>query len=496
MNNQKTGAPDIVEPLLSSASETRPSIQPRTMNAANKQSVTKVKQPAAKPISLHNNGVPSDHLEFGGSLGNSVLMVGFPLLMWYMFVGVDYYNGQFPLPSTGQPWLEFIQHLFDLAYEGAFPTRRAWAIYWSFFAMEFAFYYTLPGVSGYGKQLRHEGGRQLKYFCNAYTSFYTTIFVAAILHVIGLFPLYTLLDEFGPIMSVAILSGFINSILVYLSAMVRRKTHRLSGYPIHDFFMGAELNPRVGILDLKMFYEVRIPWFILFLISSAVAVRQYESYGYVSKEVMFILMAHFLYANGCAKGEHLIITSWDMYFEKLGFMLTFWNMAGVPFSYCHCALYLANHDPEEYRWSYLPLAALAIGYLFFYWVWDTSNGQKNGFRQMERGQLLERNTFPRLPWLVLRDPKTISTSTGDRLLVDGWFGIVRKPGYVCDMYFAISWALITGFKSPLPWFYPVFFCLMILHRTRRDIRKCRNVYGEAWRKYEEAVPYLFIPYVI
>ncbi|KAH6658264.1 C-24(28) sterol reductase [Truncatella angustata] len=445
---------------------------------------------------LDDEGVPLNHFEFGGSLGNAALIVGFPLLMWYMFVAAKYYDGRLPLPTGGESWTEFVRHMVGLAYAGAYPTRKAWLIYWSFFALEVLLYYTLPGVTGYGKQLRHEGGRQLKYFCNAYISFYTTILIATLLHISGIFPLYTVIDEFGPIMTVAIFSGFINSIAVYVSAIIGQRTHRLTGYAIYDFFMGAELNPRLGILDLKMFYEVRIPWFILFLISSAAAARQYESYGYVSKEVAFIVMAHFLYANACAKGEHLIITSWDMYFEKLGFMLTFWNMAGVPFSYCHCALYLASHEPSEYHWGIWPLGALAVAYLFFYWVWDTANGQKNGFRQMERGQLLDRNTWPRLPWLVVRNPKAIDTTTGDRIMVDGWFGVVRKPHYTADMFFAVSWALVTGFKSPLPWFYPVFFCIMILHRTRRDIHKCRNKYGEAWKQYERAVPYLYVPYLI
>jgi delta24(24(1))-sterol reductase len=84
----------------------------------------------------------------------------------------------------------------------------------------------------------------------------------------------------------------------------------LSGSPIYDFFLGAELNPRIGILDFKMFYEVRIPWFILFLISCSVAARQYETYGYVSAEVIFLAGAHYLYANACAKAEQMIITSW------------------------------------------------------------------------------------------------------------------------------------------------------------------------------------------
>lgn len=35
--------------------------------------------------------------------------------------------------------------------------------------------------------------------------------------------------------------------------------------------------------------------------------------------------------------------------------------------------------------------------------------------------------------------------------------------------------------------------VMIIHRTKRDIDKCRRKYGEAWTRYEREVPYLFIP---
>jgi delta24(24(1))-sterol reductase len=168
----------------------------------------------------------------------------------------------------------------------------------------------MPGVMSQGRPLRHEGGKKLPYYCSAYTSWYTTLVIAAALHFTGVYPLYTLIDEFGSIMTVAILSGFLNSIIVYAQAIIRDRTHRLTGYPIYDFFMGAELNPRIGILDFKMFYEVRIPWFILFFITTSVAARQYETYGYVSAEVVFLMGAHFVYANTCAKGEQLIITSW------------------------------------------------------------------------------------------------------------------------------------------------------------------------------------------
>jgi delta24(24(1))-sterol reductase len=179
-----------------------------------------------------------------------------------------------------------------------------------FFIFEAIMYCYMPGVMSYGRRLNHEGGKRLPYYCSAYSSFYITIAVAFGLHVTGLFPLYTLIDEFGSIMTVAILSGYINSFIVYIQAIVRGRTHRMTGSPVYDFFVGAELNPRIGILDFKMFYEVRIPWFILFLITASVAARQYELYGYVSAEVVFLAGAHYLYANACSKGEHLIITSW------------------------------------------------------------------------------------------------------------------------------------------------------------------------------------------
>ncbi|KAL2170993.1 hypothetical protein VTG60DRAFT_4008 [Thermothelomyces hinnuleus] len=439
----------------------------------------------------------SGEYEFGGPWFVSLMMVGFPCLMWYMWIGATYYDGGFPVREPGQSWGDFAKHLVHLVYTGAFPHTKAWLIYWIFFIVEGIFYCLMPGIWAYGKPLPHEGGKQLKYYCSAYTSWYATLAIVAALHFSGVFPLYTLIDEFGPLLSVSILSGFLVSIIAYVSALARGAQLRMSGNHIYDFFMGAELNPRMfGILDFKMFFEVRMPWYILFLLSCAAAARQYDRYGYVSGEVGFLMMAHFLYGNATAKGEELIVTTWDMYYEKWGFMLIFWNLSGVPLSYCHCTIYLANHAPETYRWNRWALAFLYISYLFVYWVWDSCNSQKNRFRAMERGTLIKRNTFPQVPWQTLHNPKTIETGLGDKILADGWYGMARKVHYTCDVYFATTWALITGFNSPFPWFYPVFFVVMIAHRAWRDIHRCRQKYGEAWREYERQVPYLFIPYVI
>ncbi|KAL9126888.1 MAG: hypothetical protein Q9217_004146 [Psora testacea] len=412
----------------------------------------------------------TEHFEFGGSAGVTIMMVVFPLLMWYMWIGATYYDGKIPWPKRNESWLHFFLMLGNLVYDGAFPTLKAWIIYWIFFIFEAACYLCLPGIYVKGKPLEWEGGKRLDYYCSGVWSFFTTIVVAAVLHLTGLFKLYTIIDEFGPLMSVAILSGFLVSIVAYISALYRGTEHRMSGHHIYDFFMGAELNPRLfGLLDFKMFSEVRVPWYILFLVTCGAAARQYEQYGYVSGEVG------------------------DMYYEKWGFMLIFWNLAGVPLSYCHSTIFLANRPPNVYHWNPIALALLYISYIFVYWVWDTCNSQKNRFRQQERGTLTMRRTFPQLPWQTVKDPKTIQTKTGDSILVDGWYGYARKIHYTCDLYFALTWGLITGFASPFPWFYAAFFTPMILHRAVRDTQKCRKQYGTAWEEYEKQVPYLFIP---
>ncbi|KAF2205924.1 hypothetical protein GQ43DRAFT_406598 [Delitschia confertaspora ATCC 74209] len=438
----------------------------------------------------------SGKYEFGGPFGVGAMMIGFPTLMYYMWAGATQYDGKFPTPAEGQSFMDFLQHMWYLVYTHAYPTRRAWTIYWVFLLVQLTFYLVLPGVYRKGKPLPHLGGKQLDYYCSAMWSFYTSIVLGLGLHFSGIFKLYTFVDEFGHIMSVAIISGFLMSCFAYVSALVRGAQLRMSGNPVYDFFMGAELNPRLfGILDFKMFLEVRIPWFILFFLSLGTATLQYERYGYVSGEVCFILLAHYLYANACSKGEHLIITTWDMYYEKLGFMLIFWNMAGVPLSYCHCTLYLALHDPAEYHHPTWVIVLMIASYLGVYYVWDTCNSQKNQFRLEETGLVDERKTFPYFRYGKIHNPQKIATRMGNSILCDGWYGKARKIHYTCDVFFALSWGFITGFNSPFPWFYAAFFTCMIIHRAMRDIERCHERYGEAWEEYTRRVPYLFIPYV-
>ena len=141
-------------------------------------------------------------------------------------------------------------------------------------------------------------------------------------------------------------------------------------------------------------------------------------------------------------------------------------------------------------------ALILVVLIFAYYIWDTAQSQKNRFRMQLKGTYVKRYTFPQLPWGTIENPKYLKTKCGSCLLTDGWWQYARKIHYTADIVMASIWGLSCGFTGILPFYYPVFFVIMILHRYFRDFERCKNKYEEDWDKYCSIVKYSFIPYVI
>lgn len=140
----------------------------------------------------------------------------------------------------------------------------------------------IPGYMQEGLPVPSLGYKTLMYKCNAIGCVYTTIATAAVLHYYDIFRLTQLIDNFGHLMTVAMIYGFGISFFMYFITVATGNASRMSGNFVYDLFMGACLNPRIGSVDLKMWAEVRIPWHIVFFFALSGCCKQLETYGYVT----------------------------------------------------------------------------------------------------------------------------------------------------------------------------------------------------------------------
>ena len=431
--------------------------------------------------------------EFGGPLGAAAIITSSHLVMYYLWIAVSFNGGALVYPAGPSDVLSFVGRMWQHVVTEAAPTWQAVGVYWGFLVAQALLAAFLPGPKVKGMPIPARGNVQLEYVCNGVWAWYITLAAVAALHLSGLFPLTTVAEQFGPLMTVAMLSGNAVALAVYLAARFTGNAHRMSGNAVYDYFMGASLNPRIGSLDLKMWAEIRVAWILLFLLTASAAAKQYAAYGQLSTPMIFMLLAHGLYTNACMKGEECIPTTWDIFYEKWGWMLIFWNFAGVPFVYCFNSMYIASRPPFEHSLPYTVMCfALLLG---AYYVWDTAQSQRNRFRMKLRGTYVPRRSFPQLPWGTLENPRYLQTVHGSKLLIDGWWRYARKIHYTADVLMALSWGLICGFDHFLPYFYVTFFVLMIAHRAHRDLDRCKRKYGEDWDRYRKEVPWLFVPYV-
>lgn len=288
--------------------------------------------------------------------------------------------------------------------------------------------------------------------------------------------------NYVPLMTAAILCSSLLSVYLYARSHARGALLAAggdTGVALYDFFIGRELNPRLGGLDLKEFCELYpglIGWVVLDL---CMAHRQLAATGAVSPAMALVCAFQTLYVWDALHYERAILTTMDITTDGFGFMLAFGDLAWVPFTYSLQARVLADHSPALAPWALAALVGLKLaGYAMF----RGANSQKDVFRR-DPGD-------PRVAHL-----QTLQTERGTRLIVSGWWGAARHINYFGDWVMGWSWCLPCGLASPLPFFYVAYFGVLLVHRDLRDEHACRLKYGADWDKYCKIVPWRFCPYL-
>ncbi|KAJ1148757.1 hypothetical protein NDU88_001583 [Pleurodeles waltl] len=409
-------------------------------------------------------------LEFGGKIGAFFLTFILPATVFSLLLMVgqeDVSIMAFP------PAIPAVETLWDLNVFGI-------CLLWFFFQ---AMIYLLP-VGKVADGVPLSNGRRLKYRINGFHAFLLSSVAIAVALYFKINLLYVY-DHFLQFAVSATILSLLLSIYLYIRSQKKADDELSlggnSGNFIYDFFIGRELNPRIGTFDLKYFCELRpglIGWVTINLVMLFAEMKVNER-DVPSLSMILVNSFQLLYVVDALWNEEAILTTMDIVHDGFGFMLAFGDLVWVPFVYSLQAFYLVNH-PNEISW---PVAtAVVVLNTFGYAVFRGANSQKNAFRRNPHD--------PKLANL-----KTIPTATGKCLLVTGWWGFVRHPNYLGDIIMALAWSLPCGFNHILPYFYVMYFICLLVHREARDERQCKKKYGVAWEKYCQRVRYRIVPYL-
>ena len=410
------------------------------------------------------------HYEFMGPVGAFFMTLGLPVAVFglYLFCNKDTCQ-IYPLEPLLQvklpPWDQFWHPLAFLICVGWFVAN--------------VIIYLIPvGRTVQGSLLRD--GTKLTYRINAVYAFILSHIIFVVAYCYYKFSVSFVYHHYLSFVTSAVLLSFILS--VYLYARSFRSSSLLaiggnSGSFFYDFFIGRELNPRVGAFDWKFFCELRPGLIGWTLINYCMLAAQWEKHGVVSNSMILVCVFQAWYVFDGLLFEEAILTTMDIVHDGFGFMLAFGDLAWVPFTYGLQARYLVDHPNHLSWWALAGIVALK---LCGYYIFRSSNSQKDQFRR-----------DPLHP--SVKNLKTLQTKRGTRLLLSGWWGICRHPNYVGDLMMGLSWCLPCGFNHVLPYFYFIYFAVLLIHRQLRDEDNCRGKYGDDWTRYCNIVKWRLLP---
>lgn len=331
----------------------------------------------------------------------------------------------------------------------------------------------MPGPTVLGQPLAT--GERLKYRRNGLQiALFTWFSYLVATFGIKLFPATILYDHYAELLSTVMIFCLLLSLYLYVSA--RARGFSTTGNFILDYWGGIELNPMVLGTNLKWFaLKASLTGWILLNISFAA--KEYELYGEISIRSILYQSFSFIYAADYYLHEPAMLTTWDIISENYGFMLLMGNFWFMWFAWTVPPFYLICDRTE---WPIALTAATIIIFTVGYMIFRSSNSQKNDFKANPK---------------ILIWGKPAETIGNGRILVSGWWGVLRKPNYLSDWMIATAIALPTGFTHIFSYLYPIYLISLDIHRAFRDDEKCSKKYGRVWTEYKKKVPYMLIPYI-
>ncbi|XP_023339913.1 delta(14)-sterol reductase isoform X1 [Eurytemora carolleeae] len=299
-------------------------------------------------------------------------------------------------------------------------------------------------------------------------------------------PLGIVKKKYFTLMTSSIILSTLSSIVAYIMSRWSAKSNLNpkgnTGNPLVDLFNGREMNPRFFGLDLKL-QTLRFSMIALAVLNVVLVTDNIVSSGFkVSPTLILAASFQIMYALDAMFFEEYFFQSHDAMNSGLGLSLIS-SYSFFPFLPTLTTTYLVN-NVVVLPWYYLVAIGLmnALGYVIF------------RSSETQRCEFAKNPNNPKLAHL-----ETLTTAGNKKLVVSGWWGLVRHPNYLGEILISWSWVLPAvgslGLNALVPYYLPVMTTLMLVVRTHQINQRNKRKYGAAWNSYSEKVKSNIIPLV-
>jgi len=374
--------------------------------------------------------------------------------------------------------------VFEESWSSSISLYFAWQLF------QVLFYLFFPSQIASGQPT--PAGHVLKYRVNGWRMMVIT-HIAFVLGVyFNILPAHRLFDLWGQMFILANIFGWLLSVFCFIKANYF-PTHpedcKKSGNWAYDFYMGIELNPRIGDLDFKLYFNGRPGIGAWNLINLSFMAAQYHKYGFVSNSLIAVTALQAIYVADFFWNEDWYLRTIDIAHEHFGWMLSWGDSVWLPTMYTLQGFFLVFH-PIQMSWLWFTFVmSLGVG---GYALFRLANAQKDNFRSAN-GKI---NIWGKPATYVETKYKTTDGKTHKtKLLTSGFWGLARHFNYVGDLAMSLSFCLPCGFGHAMPYFYIVYMGMLLTHRMYRDAHRLKLKYGDDWDTYCKIVPYKIFPFL-
>ncbi|KAH7412849.1 ergosterol biosynthesis ERG4/ERG24 [Cadophora sp. MPI-SDFR-AT-0126] len=417
------------------------------------------------------------------------IMLSCPCLVIFYWISLSSFNGS--LFNAGISIFDLKPSKFISTYAPRLDaTVTLW--YFAWLAFQVVLFQYLPTKISTGQLT--PAGHRLEYRTNGLLAWLVShvLFSGAV--AVGIVDAAIIAKNWGQLLVVANLTGFLLAGLAYLKARVwptYEKDSKFSGSFFYDLYMGVELNPRIGqSFDFKLFTNTRPGIVAWTLIDLSFLALQKQLHGCITNSIILATSLHTIYVLDLFINEDWYVRTIDITHDHFGFYLGWGSLAWLPSMYTLQVQYLALHNPPASDLSDLATVCIACVGVAAYALFRSVNYQKDLVRRTE-GECMIWGRKAKVLRVKYRTGEGGMHSTV--LSCGGWWGLARHVNYVGDLVMAYAMCATCGLENLLPWTYAIFMTILLIHRSWRDEERCAKKYGKGWEAYCEKVRWTMIP---